>query len=82
MHTVWAQRREEVLSDCLVSPEVFHQMVERLAEFVMPYQHVLETEASGRNVHRYLAGLLSKPGHNILSTSAEISDFTRYVLSR
>jgi hypothetical protein len=24
MHTVWAQRREEVLSDCLVSPDVFH----------------------------------------------------------
>ena len=31
MHTVWAQRREEVLRDCLVSPDVFHQMVERLA---------------------------------------------------
>ena len=43
MHTVWAQRREEVLSDCLVSPDVFHQMVDRLAEFVVPYQQVLET---------------------------------------
>ena len=37
MHTVWAQRREEVLNDCLVSPDVFPQMVERLAEFVVPY---------------------------------------------
>jgi len=37
MHTVWAQRREEVLSDCLVSPDVFTQMVERLDEFVGPY---------------------------------------------
>jgi len=37
MGTVWAQRREEVLRDCLVSPDVFHQMVERLAEFVVPY---------------------------------------------
>jgi hypothetical protein len=33
MHPVWAQRREEVLSDCLVSPDVFNQMVDRLGEF-------------------------------------------------
>src|SRR5215813_233375 len=65
MHTVWAQRREEVLHDCLVSPDVFHEMVERLAEFVVPYQHVLETEAGQRNVHLYLQGLLSHlPGKN------------------
>jgi hypothetical protein len=59
MHTVWAQRREEVLSDCIVSPDVFTQMVERLGEFVVPYQHALETEASGRHVYLYLQGLLS-----------------------
>src|SRR5215510_5672911 len=59
MHPVWAQRRKEVLSDCLVSPDVFTQMVERLGEFVIPYQHALETAASGCHVHRYLQGLLS-----------------------
>src|SRR4029453_2712432 len=65
MHTVWAQRREELLSDCLVSPAVFHQMVDRLGKFVMPYQQALETEASQHNVHRYLQGLLSHlPGKN------------------
>jgi SRSO17 transposase len=65
MHTVWAQRREEVLRDCIVSPDVFHQMVDRLDEFVVPYQHVLETEAGQRNVHLYLQGLLSHlPGKN------------------
>jgi SRSO17 transposase len=65
MHTVWAPRREEVLRDCLVSPAVFQQIVNRLDEFVVPYQHVLETEASQRNVYRYLQGLLSHlPGKN------------------
>jgi len=40
-------------------------MVDRLAEFVVPYQHVLETEAGQRNVHLYLQGLLSNlPGRN------------------
>ena len=65
MHTMWAQWREEVLHDCLVSPNVFHQMVDRLAEFVVPYQHVLETEAGQHHVHLYLQSLLSHlPGKN------------------
>src|SRR2546426_200000 len=65
MNPVWAQRREEVLRDCLVSPDVFHQMVERLDEFVVPYQHMLETATGQRNVHLYLRGLLSHlPGKN------------------
>jgi hypothetical protein len=38
MTPVWAQRREELLSDCLVSPDVFQQMVDRLGAFVVPYQ--------------------------------------------
>ena len=62
---MWARRREDLLSDCLVSPDVFIPMVARLAEFVVPYQHVLETEAGQRNVHLYLQGLLSHvPGKN------------------
>jgi hypothetical protein len=65
MHPVWAQRREEVLRDCLVSPDVFHRMVERLAECVVPYQHVLETAVGQRDMHLYLQSLLSHmPGKN------------------
>jgi SRSO17 transposase len=59
MRTVWAQRREELLRDCLVSPDVFNQMVDRLDEFVVPYQHALETEAGQHPMHLYLQGLLS-----------------------
>ncbi len=65
MHPMWAQRREEVWSDCLVSSDVFTQIMDRLDEFVVPYQHALETEAGQRNVHLYLQGLLSHlPGKN------------------
>src|SRR5262249_21426504 len=65
MHTVWAQRREEVLGDCSVSPDVFQQMVDRLDDFVLPYQNVLETEAGQRHVRLSLQGLLSPlPGKN------------------
>ena len=59
MTPAWAQRQEALLRDCIVSPDVFDHMVERLRDFAVPYQHALETEAGQRNVHFYLAGLLS-----------------------
>jgi DDE superfamily endonuclease len=65
MTPVWAQRREAVLRDCIVYPDVFHQMMDRLDEFVVPSQQALETEAGQRHVHLYLQGLLSHlPGKN------------------
>ena len=59
MTLAWLQRHEELLRDCIVSPDVFTSMVDRLGEFVMPYQQALETAAAQRNVHLYLPGLLS-----------------------
>jgi len=60
MTPAWAQRREELLSDCLVSPDVFHQMLDRLGAFVVPYQRALESEAAHHPMHLYLQGLLSQ----------------------
>src|SRR5262249_14134780 len=59
MIPTWAQRREELLSDCLVSPDIFHQMLDRLGEFVVPYQQALASEAAHHPMHLYLQGLLS-----------------------
>ena len=80
MHPVWAQRRKEILSDCLVSPDVFTQMVERLGEFVIPYQHALETEASGCHVHLYLQGLLSHLERKNAEKIAAFVDVERQVI--
>src|SRR5499426_4886572 len=80
MHPMWAQRQEEVLRDCLVSPDVFHQMVERLAEFVVPYQRVLETEAGQRNVYLYLQGLLSHLPNKNAEDIATFVDVQRQVI--
>jgi len=49
-----------MLSDCLVSPDVFNQMVDRLDEFVVPYQQALVTEADQHPMPLYLQGLLSQ----------------------
>ena len=80
MNTVWAQRREEVLSDCIVSPDVFNQMVDRLGEFVVPYQHALETEASGRHVHLCLQGLLAHLERKNAEKIATFVDVERQVI--
>ena len=80
MTPVWAQRREELWSDCLVSPDVFHEMVNRLGEFVMPYQQALETEADPHSMHLYLQGLLSHlPRKNAEEIAAWV-DVERQVL--
>src|SRR6266404_8531795 len=80
MMTVWAQRREEMLSDCLVSPDVFKQMVDRLGEFVVPYQQALETEADQHPMHLYRQGLLSHVDRKNAEKIAAFVDVERQVL--
>jgi SRSO17 transposase len=79
MRTVWAQRRAELLSDCLVSPDVFHQMVDRLAEFVVPYQQALEADAA-HPLHLYLQGLLSHLPRKNAEEIATLVDVERQLI--
>ncbi len=72
MTPVWAQRREALLRDCIVSPDVFNLMVDRLGDFVVPYQHALETEVGQCHMPLYLAGLLSHLGRK---NAEEIATF-------
>src|SRR5499426_35890 len=80
MTPAWAQRQEALLRDCIVSPDVFDHMVERLRNFVVPYQHALETEAGKRNVYLYLQGLLSHLPRKNAEDIASLVDVERLVL--
>src|SRR5918996_4905206 len=80
MTPTWVQRREALLRDCIVSPDVFTSMVERLGDFVVPYQRALETEASQRNVHLYLQGLLSHLPRKNAEDIATFVDVERQVI--
>jgi hypothetical protein len=80
MTPAWAQRREELLSDCLVSPDVFTQMVERLGEFVVPYRQALETVADPHPMHLYLQGLLSHLHRKNAEAIAAFVDVERQVV--
>ena len=61
MTPTWAQRQAELLRDCIVSPDVFIHMVDRLREFVVPYQQAFETEAGKRNVVSSQKSVAEKP---------------------
>ncbi len=80
MSTVLAQRQEELLNDCVVFPDVFEHMVDRLCDFVVPYQQCLETQAGGRNMHFYLEGLLSHLERKHAEKIAAWVDVERLVL--
>ncbi len=80
MTPTWAQRREALLRDCIVSPDVFHQMVERLGDFVVPYQQALETEVGQRHLPLYLEGLLSHLGRKNAEEIATFVHVERQVL--
>jgi SRSO17 transposase len=80
MTPAWTQRQESLLSDCIVSPDVFDHMVERLCTFVAPYQQALETEAGKCNVHLYLQGLLSHLPRKNAKAIAMLVDVERLVM--
>jgi len=80
MTPAWAQRQAELLSDCIVSPDVFNPMMDRLRTFVVPYQQALETEAGQRNVYLYLQGLLSHLPRKNAEAIATLVDVERLVM--
>jgi SRSO17 transposase len=80
MTSAWAQRQAELLSNCIVSPHVFASMVDRLCDFVVPYQHALETEAGKRHGLLYLSGLLSHLDRKNAETIAALVDVERLVI--
>ena len=79
IRAVWEQRHEALLSDCVVSPNVFAHMVDHLHDFAVPYQHCLETEADKRNVHCYLEGLLSHLPRKNAEEIAALGDFPKRI---
>src|SRR4029450_9588760 len=80
MTLAWAQRQAELLRDCIVSPDVFESMVDRLCDFVVPYQHALESEAHKRHLHLYLVGLLSHLDRKNAEKIAALVDVERLVI--
>src|SRR5271169_5448382 len=52
-------RKEAMLAECEVAPQVFHGAVERLVKFVEPFAELLGQPAQQQHATDYLSGLIS-----------------------
>ncbi len=52
-------RKESLLAECEVSPQVFHGVEERLAKFAEPFVDLLSQPAQRQHAEDYMSGLLS-----------------------
>jgi SRSO17 transposase len=55
----YARRKEELLAECEVSPELFAGLLERLRPFAQPFIACLARAEQAGHAHTYLGGLLS-----------------------
>lgn len=59
MHWRYRLRKQELLDECDVPPEVFQGGLERLAEFARPFANCLVRQEQRDHARTYLAGLIS-----------------------
>ena len=59
MHWRYRLRKQQLLDECEISPEVFEGSVERLAEFARPFSECLTRREQRDHARTYLAGLVS-----------------------
>src|SRR3954466_1019614 len=59
MHWRYRLRKQELLDECDVSPEVFDGVIERLAEFARPFADCLVRREQRDHARTYPAGLVS-----------------------
>jgi len=52
-------RKQEMLAECEVSPEVFRGVPERMQKFVQPFADLLRLPAQRAHAADYVAGLVS-----------------------
>jgi SRSO17 transposase len=59
MHWRYRLRKQQLLDECEVPPEVFRGGLDRLAEFVLPFVECLGRREQREHARTYLAGLIS-----------------------
>ena len=52
-------RKQEMLAECEVSPQVFRCVQERMAKFVQPFAKLLRLPAQREHAADYVSGLVS-----------------------
>jgi SRSO17 transposase len=80
MHWRYRLRKQQLLDECEVPPEVFRGGIERLAEFARPFAECLGRREQKDHARTYLAGLVSDLGHKNAESIAYRHDQDRHGL--
>jgi SRSO17 transposase len=59
MHWRYRLRKQQLLDECAIDPEVFEGAIERLAEFAQPFAACLVRREQRQHARAYLSGLVS-----------------------
>ena len=59
MEVRYATRKQQLLAECQVAPEIFDQVMPRLATFMVPFVETFCRQELNQHAHTYLCGLLS-----------------------
>jgi SRSO17 transposase len=70
MHWRYRLRKQQLLDECEVPPEVFQGGIERLAEFARPFAECLGRREQRDHARTYLAGLVSDLKHKTAESIA------------
>ena len=60
MEAEYATRRQQLLEECQVAPEIFDQVMARLATFMVPFVSTFRRQEPSAHAHTYVRGLLSE----------------------
>jgi hypothetical protein len=80
MHWRYRLRKQQLLDECDVDPEVFRGGIERLAEFARPFADCLVRQEQRDHARTYLAGLVSDLKHKTAESIAYRHDQERHGL--
>jgi SRSO17 transposase len=80
MHWRYRVRKQQLLDECAVAPEVFEGSLERLAEFAQPFAERLVRREQRDHARTYLAGLVSDLGRKNTESIAYRHDQQRHGL--
>lgn len=80
MHWRYRSRKQQLLDECDIGPEVFQGGIERLAEFAIPFAARLMRREQREHARTYLAGLVSDLEHKNTESIAYRHDQERHGL--
>jgi SRSO17 transposase len=82
MEVEYATRKQQLLEECHVAPEIFHQVMPRLATCMVPFVRTFCRQEPAQHAQTYVYGLLSDRERKNVESSADRFGHDRLPLQR